>query len=74
MTDLDGELGEETRDAALEVGSVVTKVDNGGACTLPVVTGCVFETIVEDGTPLVCESNAWVVSEGKVVSTRSQRI
>lgn len=32
---------------------------------LPVVTGCVFGTIVEDGTPLVHENNAWVVSEGK---------
>lgn len=49
------------------VGSVVTKVDNGGVCALPVVTGCMFRTIVEDRTPLVCESSAWVVSEGMVV-------
>lgn len=49
------------------VGSVVTKVDNGGVCALPVVTGCMFGTTVKDRTPLVCESSAWVVSEGMVV-------
>lgn len=67
MSDLVGELGEETRDVALVVGSIVSKVDNGGARALPVVTGCVFGTIVEDGTRLVRESSAWVVSEGAVV-------
>lgn len=72
VTGLVGEPGKETRDevrdAASEAGSVDAKVDDGGVSALPGVTGCVLGTNVEDGTPLVCEGNAWVVREGEVVS------
>lgn len=72
VTDLVGEPGKETRDevrdAASGVGSVDTEVDDGGVSALPGATGCVLGTNVEDGTPLVCEGNAWVVCEGEVVS------